>query len=189
MCEQAELERFNKLYASRQPSVPEPEFLVVAAQQAEKLYARAFNRLAQQVSAANAERGRLMSDVWEGYRHISQGALTRLRDEAVAFMARAEAAERKLADSEAALHKSNDKLQQELDRYALIWCRFLNNHCCLERHFIKFGTVKQPISCSISGVLSQLLPLHEAIKLILDNLQGCVPCIVHSTLAILKRHV
>jgi hypothetical protein len=168
-CVQAELERFQKLYSKREPSVPEAEFLVVAAQRAERLYGKAFSQLTQQVTtravassvinesknevihnldrqikssgcargrhlrneqcmntlkvaypllcmhsekdllvnsrfryaallcimeiamqvaSANADRGRLMSDVWSGYSSVLRGTLLRLRDYTVMFKSR-----------------------------------------------------------------------------------------------------
>ncbi|BDA50333.1 hypothetical protein COCOBI_16-0090 [Coccomyxa sp. Obi] len=113
---QAEVQRFNKLYTKRQPSVPEAEFVVIAVQQAEKLYGHVLNELRQKVAAANDERGRLLETVWRGFTNVTRGAVLRLKDQYVAFSARSTLAEQKLAACEATLRKETDKLQADLDR-------------------------------------------------------------------------
>lgn len=50
---QVEVERFNKLYTKRRLIVPEAEFLVVASQQAEKLYGHVFIEICGQVQIAS----------------------------------------------------------------------------------------------------------------------------------------
>ena len=42
---QVEVDRYNKMFARRDPGMPEADFLVVAAQHADKLYSRAFAEL------------------------------------------------------------------------------------------------------------------------------------------------
>ncbi len=50
MCHgQVEVDRFNKLFTRRSAAVPEAEFLVVAAQHADKVYNHAFRELLRQV--------------------------------------------------------------------------------------------------------------------------------------------
>ena len=48
---QVEVDRFNKLFTRRSAAVPEAEFLVVAAQHADKIYNHAFRELLRQVSS------------------------------------------------------------------------------------------------------------------------------------------
>ena len=47
---QVEVQRYNKLFSAHDPKVPEAELLVVAAQHADRMYSRAFMKLARQVS-------------------------------------------------------------------------------------------------------------------------------------------
>lgn len=51
------MERFNRLFTRRSAAVPEAEFLVVAAQHADKVYNHAFRELLRQVSTARARPG------------------------------------------------------------------------------------------------------------------------------------
>lgn len=43
------MQRYSRLYTKRQPSVPEAEFVVIAVQQAEKLYGHVLNEVRQKV--------------------------------------------------------------------------------------------------------------------------------------------
>ncbi|CAL8464737.1 g4272 [Coccomyxa elongata] len=113
---QAEVQRHNRLYTKRQPLVPEAEFVVVAVQQAEKLYGHVLSEVRQKVAAAHAERGHLLETVWRGFTKVTRGAVLCLKDQNVAFSARSTLAEQKLAACEAALRKETDKLQADLDR-------------------------------------------------------------------------
>ncbi len=111
---QVEVERYNKLFARRDPSMAEADFVAVAAQHADKLYSRAFAELSRlqvsmpashrsppsmfcrnqhhtvhaQAGTMSQEVGRLWADVWAAHSAALAGALLRLREQATSGLAR-----------------------------------------------------------------------------------------------------